>query len=209
MAERKTVTDDRGSESDIPRRGPRRVPWTRLALVGLLATASFGSALAQPSSSEEVVWNRLFRMPDGRVFVTDGAMMLDESIAMPQPVPSLELPASTGDTMQQRMTIDRPDEFTLRQLQPGSRPNTYEAPNGTLLAAKYVELLRDTVPGASLRIGNDLDGVVIVHDGAAVGLVMPVSRGVVDDHHAVEIVAYPQRCAGHRIPQQLDVLRRE
>lgn len=168
---------DRRSTIGTERHDPRRLPWTRLALIGVLAAVSFGSASAQPSASDEVVWNRMFRMPDGRVFVTDGAMMLDESIAKPRELPSLELPASTGDTMQQRMAIDRPDEFTLRQLQPGSRPNTYEAPSGTLLAAKYVLLLREAVPAASLRIGSDLDGVLIVHDGVAIGLVMPISRG--------------------------------
>lgn len=168
---------DRGSTRDTRCRNPRRFSWTRHAPIGLLAAAAFGSALAQPSSSEEIVWNRTFRMPDGRMFVTDGAMMLDESLAKPRETPDVELPPSTGETMQRRMAIERPGEFTLRQLEPGSRPNTYEAPNGTLLAAKYVLLLRDAVPAASLRIGNDLDGVLIVHDGAAVGLVMPISRG--------------------------------
>jgi hypothetical protein len=119
----------------------------------------------------------MFRLTDGRLFVTDGAMMLDASLAKPRELPGIELPASTGQVMERHMAAELPDEFALRQFQPGTRPNTYQAPSGVTLAGKYMELLRRVAPGASLRMNGDLEPVIIVEDGKAIGLVMAVARG--------------------------------
>jgi hypothetical protein len=148
-------------------REPRRVGWLRLALIGTLAVLQ---------ETSEIVWNRMFRVPDGRTFVTDGAIMLDAELAgLPEP-PSTELPASTGEVMARYMAAERANEIELDDLERGAAPQTYEAPNGLPFAAKYVEYLREVVPDALLRVGGDLEPVVIVDDGEAVGLVMAMAR---------------------------------
>lgn len=155
---------------------PRPVTWMRIALIGVLASLWFGLAVAQEGSSDEVAWNRMFRLPDGRLFVTDGAITLDAELAKPRVLPGTELPSSTGEVMGRYMAADRPNEIDLDDLERGAHAQTYEAPNGLPFAAKYVEFLQEAVPDASLRIGGDLEPVVIVVDGRAVGLIMAMAR---------------------------------
>jgi hypothetical protein len=131
---------------------------------------------AAPQESSEIAWNKMFRLSDARLFVTDGAITLDAELAKPRELPDTELPASTGQVMERYMAAELPDEFALRDLERGTRPETYEAPSGVTLAGKYVEFLRRVVPRASLRMKGDLEPVVILSDGKAVGLVMAVRR---------------------------------
>jgi hypothetical protein len=155
-------------------RDPRPVGLVWLALIGTLAALSFDAAVPQETSG--IVWNRMFRVPDGRVFVTDGAIMLDAELADLPELPGTELPASTGEVMARYMAAERTNEVELGDLERGAAPQTYEAPNGLPFAAKYVEFLLEVVPDAALRIGGDLEPVVIVDDGEAVGLVMAMAR---------------------------------
>jgi hypothetical protein len=132
--------------------------------------------VAQEGASDEIVWNRMFRIPDGRLFVTDGGFMLDAELAKPRVLPGTEMPASTGELMDRHMAAERLIEIELDDLKHGTQKQTYEAPNGLPFAAKYVEFLREAVPDASLRVGNDLEPVVIMADGKPVGLVMAKAR---------------------------------
>lgn len=156
-------------------RKPRRVGWVQLALIGTLAALSFDAAV--PQETLGIVWNRMFRVPDGRIFVTDGAIMLDAELADLPELPGTELPASTGEVMARYMAAERANEIELDDLERGAASQTYEAPNGLPFAAKYIEYLREVVPDALLRIGGDLEPVVIVDEGEAVGLVMAMARG--------------------------------
>lgn len=156
-------------------REPRQLRWAPVTLIGALAVLAFDAALPQEGASV-ITWDRMFRVPDGRLFVTDGALMLDAELADPPELPGTELPASTGEIMARYMAAERPDEVELDDLERGSEPQTYEAPNGLPFAAKYVEFLRAVVPDASFRIGGDLEPVVIVDDGEAVGLIMAIAR---------------------------------
>jgi hypothetical protein len=149
--------------------------WTQFVMIVLLVGVCCSAAA--PQESNEIAWNKMFRLSDARLFVTDGAMTLDAELAKPTELPRTELPASTGQVMERYMAADLPDEFALRDLERGTRPETYEAPNGVTLAAKYVEFLRRVVPRASLRMKGDLEPVVILSDGKAVGLVMAMARG--------------------------------
>jgi hypothetical protein len=146
----------------------------QLVLIGLLV--GMWCSAAAPQESNEIGWNRMFRLSDERLFVTDGAITLDAELAKPSVLPGTELPAATGQIMERYMAAELPDEFALRDLRRGARPETYEAPSGVTLAAKYVEFLRRVVPLASLRMKGDLEPVVISSDGKAVGLVMAMAR---------------------------------
>jgi len=152
----------------------RKARWAELALLALLAGFAGIAAVAQPDSTE-IGWDRMFRLPEGRVFVTDGAITLDAELAKLPALPSTELPTATGEVMQRYMAAELPDEFDLDDLERGSMPQTYQAPSGVTLAAKYVELLRKIAPDASLRMKGTLEPVVIVSDGRVVGLVMAIA----------------------------------
>ena len=145
-------------------------------LIGVLASLSCGLVVAQEGASDEIGWNKKFHLPDGRLFVTDGAFMLDAELAKPDKLPDLELPAQTGETMARFMDAKDLTEVELDDLERGTQDDTYEAPNGLPFAAKYVEFLQDAVPDASLRIGADQQPVVIIDGDKPVGLVMARAR---------------------------------
>ena len=147
-----------------------------IRLVLLVLMVGVWCSAAAPQGSNEIVWNKMFRLPDARLFVTDGAITFDAQLAKPRELPATELPASTGQIMERYMAAELPDEFALRDLERGTRPETYESPSGVTLAAKYVEFLRRVVPRASLRMKGDLEPVVILSDGKAVGLVMAMRK---------------------------------
>jgi hypothetical protein len=134
-----------------------------------------GSAVSQQDSTDSIAWSRLFSLEDGRIVVSDGALMLDVKFAnLPELPESGPYPASP--VLGQYMAAERPDEYELDDLEKGRKPQTYEAPSGLTIAAKYIEFLQDKVPDASLRMQGDLDPVIIVVDGQAIGLVMAMKR---------------------------------
>jgi hypothetical protein len=114
-------------------------------------------------------------LQDGRTLVTDGALALDAALAKP-PVPPSDLGPSPGGILERHLSADLPDEFRLAQLEPGQRPQTYVAPSGVVLSARYVDYLRRTLPERNLRLRmkGELDPVVLVLDGRPVGLLMPM-----------------------------------
>jgi hypothetical protein len=146
-----------------------------LALIGLIATFSFTSAGAQ-NAAGEVAWRNVFRLSDGRLFATDGAMMIDASIIDADERPSAEITPS-AQVIEGYLALNHPDEFTLRQLEAGSLPQSYRSPSGVYISAKYVDFLRGALPERTLRLRTNAarEPVVIVLDGVAVGVVMPLA----------------------------------
>lgn len=100
---------------DETARQPGRVGLVRLALIGMLDMLAFDSAVPQEGASA-IEWNRMFRLPDGRLFVSDGAITLDAELADLPELPSTELPSSAGDIMARYMAAARPDEIELDEL---------------------------------------------------------------------------------------------
>ena len=121
-------------------------------------------------------WTKTIRMTDGRTFVSDGAITIDAALAKPSELPKTELPEATAKLIERYMALSSADEVNLAGLSAGERPNTYRAPSGLVLNAKYVSFLRQVVPQAKLRMKGDLDPVVILSGGTAVGVVMPMKR---------------------------------
>jgi len=144
----------------------------RLALIGLLAACAASTAVAQ----EEVSWRNVFRLSDGRLFVTDGALMIDASFVDEGQRPSAEITPSM-QVIEGYLALKHPDEFTLQQLEVGSLPRSFRSPSGVFVGAKYVEFLRAAGPERSLRLrmNGAREPIVIVSDGVAVGVVMPLA----------------------------------
>jgi hypothetical protein len=117
-------------------------------------------------------WSRILRLADGRTLVTDGALIIDAAIARPASLPGNE--AGSADIIQRYLSATPPDEVALGDLSRGPRTHTYMGPGGVLFNADYIDYLRSILPGrARIRMGGDSPAVIVL-DGKAVGLIMPL-----------------------------------
>jgi hypothetical protein len=149
-----------------------------------IALAGSAGTLQQPPikpSSPSVVapptWSRQLQMPDGRTFVTDGGLSVDVKFAKPATLPSAVLPAQSGKILADRMTAPYDKEVGFGELKPGSFKNSFATPDGISLNGNYINFLREILPArkALLRTSGKRDPVVIVMDGQAVAIMMPLA----------------------------------
>jgi hypothetical protein len=153
----------------------------RTCLTLALAVAGAAGALCGASAADtETIptWTRLVQLADGRTLVTDGSLALDVALAKPAVLPTVVVSGTGAALLAGYLTAPLPDECSLAELKSGGRPGTYVAPNGVVLNATYVEYLRRTLPPARLRfrLKGDLDPMVILSNGNAVGVLMPMKR---------------------------------
>jgi len=162
-------------------------PRARDSLIAALMIALAGSAAAQTSpikpSSPSVVspptWSRVLHMPDGRTFVTDGGLSVDAKLAKPAALPTVVLPPETAKNLAGRLTATYDREIGLGDLRPGSFKNSFTTPDGIALNGNYVDFLRQIASPARtrLRTRGKTDPVVVVTDGQAVAIMMPLATG--------------------------------
>jgi hypothetical protein len=150
-------------------------------LIGLTAHAAVAqdrSASAAPTEGATVTWKRVVRLRGGRTFVSDGSFALEAALAKSAVLPSDVLPEATAKLVETYLAAELPDEFSLSQLTISPGVKKYVAPSGVVLNPIYVDYLRRTLPGSRFRfrMKSDLEPVVIVLDGKAVGLLMPMKR---------------------------------
>ncbi len=120
-------------------------------------------------------WQRSLRLGDGRLFVTDGAMAIDAAVARPATLPAEARMPAGASFIKRQLTARLPDEVGLSQLsRQGGGP--YSTPTGVHLSPGYIDFLRSAVPAARLRSSGARDPVVVVLDGRAVGVVMPLAQ---------------------------------
>jgi hypothetical protein len=150
--------------------------WTYFALICVASAFTAETAVSQVPSADGVTWSRMFVFTDGRTFVTDGAFMLDSSLVDAGEFADAELIAPHLATFEGYFAADLPDEFALSEHERDAQ--TFRAPSGVALSARYVDYLRATPRGPSLRLRmkGDFEPVVIVADCNAVGLLMPMKR---------------------------------
>ncbi len=159
----------------------------RHAVLALGLAAIAGGAAAQPAprprppiSSPAVVapptWWRALPMPDGRTFVTDGGMSIDVAVAKPAALPTEVLPPASGKTIAGLLEAPHTAEHGLGDLRPGTAANTFITPDGVVLNGNYITLLRQAMAPARtrLRTRGKTDAVVVVSDGRAVAVMMPI-----------------------------------
>jgi hypothetical protein len=154
------------------------------ALIGVLIALA-GSPAAQegrikPSSPAVVApptWSRVVPMPDGRTFVTDGGLSVDAKVAKPDTLPSTVLPAGSGKVLAGHFAAPYDKETGLSELQVGTFKNSFMTPDGIALNGNYVSFLRRILPPARtrLRTRGKTDPVVVVTDGQAVAIMMPLA----------------------------------
>ena len=155
-----------------------------LTLIGSLSCGAIGLTALQPPiklPSAEVVappqWSRVLKMPDGRTFVTDGGISIDAAIAKPATLPSVVLPPESGKNIADRMATPHDHEIALADLRRGGFKNSFATPDGIELNGNYVAFLRQTTPSAKMRLRTKgkRDAVVVVIDGQAVAIIMPLA----------------------------------
>ena len=155
-----------------------------LTLIGALVCATVGLAAQQPPiklPSAEVIappqWTRVLKMPDGRTFVTDGGISIDAAIAKPATLPSVVLPPESGKNIADRMSTPHDHEIAIGDLRRGGFKNSFATPDGIELNGNYVAFLRQTTASSKMRLRTKgkRDAVVVVVDGQAVAIMMPLA----------------------------------
>lgn len=144
---------------------------------GLGAQAPPRAPTSSPAVVEPPTWWRVLHMPDGRTFVTDGAMSIDAAVARPATLPAEALPPTTAKTIAGMLAAPHDQECRLGDLRPGASPNTFTTPDGVLLNGNYVTVLRQHAPAARtrLRTRGATAPVVVAIDGQPVGVMMPLA----------------------------------
>lgn len=139
---------------------------TTLPIVLVLAAAAF--------AGDAPVWTRWMKLSDGRTFVSDGAIALDAALAKPSALPKDEIP--NAKVVEDHLAARPSEEVRASELERNPDGRTYRTPSGVLLSAGYVAYLRSVAPPGTLRfrVGGDRKPIVIVSDGTAVGIVMPI-----------------------------------
>jgi len=153
------------------------------ALIGSFVAAIVGTSAGQtskpPLSSPSVVapptWWRAIPMPDGRTFVTDGGLSIDAALVKPATLPE-RLPPASATLLARHLATPHEKETALGDLQPGKSPNTFSTEDGVVLNGNYITLLRSVLaPGRTrLRTKGKTDPVVVMADGQAVAVMMPI-----------------------------------
>jgi hypothetical protein len=153
-----------------------RVVLLMLLMVALPLCAPAGQGGQQfppPGQTRDPQWNRVLKLPDGRILVTDGALALDAAIAKPASLPATVLPEQTGKRYADIMDAKHEDDFALSSLTSGER--MYLTPSGIGINTNYIDYLKRIVSGAiRFRMNKSLDPIVIVVGGKPAGVVMPM-----------------------------------
>ena len=128
-----------------------------------------------PGTPGDPVWQGIVRLGDGRAFVTDGGFAIDAAIARPATLPERELP---GKVLQDYFNAAHKDECHLSELTASATGKTYSTPTGIAVNATYVNYLRRILPARTVRLRTTSPSqpVIIIFDGKAVGVLMPVKQ---------------------------------
>ena len=146
-----------------------------LPVLVLLATP--WATRAQPASAKgdgAPVFTKRLQLADGRTFVSDGALAIDDGIAKVKNLS--ELTAVPGAVLDKFIQAPFTSESSGSDL--SSRGGNYTTPDGTLLAARYIDYLRQHTALRRLRfrVSGVRQPVILVLDGRAVGVLMPLAQ---------------------------------
>jgi hypothetical protein len=155
--------------------------WAVLAVMAaVLASTPLAAQMkpTAPGTAGDPAWQGIVKLTDGRTFVTDGGIALDAALAKPAALPERVLPPASAKTIERYLAAALKDECASADLKPNPNGRTYIAPSGLALSTTYVNFLRRVLPARTLRfrMGTELEPMVIVSDGKAVGVLMGVKR---------------------------------
>lgn len=148
---------------------------TALTLAAPVLLAQTRLKPTAPGTAGDPVWLAVARLSDGRTLVTDGGIAIEAALAKLASLPEKEF---SGKVIENYFGLPLKDEYRFSDFTPSANGRTYTTPNGIPLNATYLDYLRRTLPAASVRfrMGGELQPVVILVDGKAVGVLMPVRK---------------------------------
>jgi hypothetical protein len=128
-----------------------------------------------PGTPGDPAWQGTVRLTDGRPFVTDGGLAIDAALAKPAKLPDREIASKVLEGL---LNTTHKDECSFSDLTAAATGRTYTTPSGIALNATYINYLRRTLPTRSVRfrLTAPMQPVVIVENGKAVGVLMPVAQ---------------------------------
>jgi hypothetical protein len=137
--------------------------------------AADGGETRAADSVQVPEWNKKGTLPDGRVFVTDGAIAIDALIAHVDVLPTDSLSDVQADWLQSILKTPQPAEFGCEDLEYDADRQVWKGPN-VRLNPTYVTYLRATYPGDRLKFRSNKtkDPVLILVHGAVIGVLMPI-----------------------------------
>jgi hypothetical protein len=145
-----------------------------IGLIALPVSAQTPIKPTAPGTPGDPVWQGTLRMSDGRTFITDGGLAVDAALAKPTALPTRELPAKV---LEGHMNAPKNDECGFPDLTLAATGNTYMSPSGVALNATYINYLRRVAPrGSRFRMREPGQPVVLVADGKAIAVLMPVKQ---------------------------------
>jgi len=150
-----------------------------MTLVVVLATPAVWAQTRMtpttPGTAGDPQWQAVTRLTDGRIFVTDGGMAIDAAVAKVAKLPDKEYP---GKIIETYLAAPHQQEYGFGDLKAVAGGRTYDTPIGIPLNATYINYLRRILPVASarFRLSGELQPVVIIAGGSAVGVLMPVRK---------------------------------
>ena len=127
-----------------------------------------------PGTPGDPTWQGTVHMNDGRTFITDGGLAVDAALAKPSVLPTREVPAKV---LEDYIKAAHKNEYGFDDLTRAGNGTTYMSPSGIALNATYVNYLRRIAPrGARLRMTEGTQPIVVMADGKAVAVLMPVKQ---------------------------------
>jgi hypothetical protein len=143
------------------------------ASVGLMVVA-LGSAATLAQGSAALKFDKRLQVADGRTFVSDGALAIDDAIAKVKEMSSLTF--VPGGVLDKFIQAPFTREFSGSELT-SSGPH-YTLPDGTRLNARYVDYLRANTPlrRVRLRVSGLRAPVILFLDDRAIGVLMPMAQ---------------------------------
>jgi hypothetical protein len=148
---------------------------TVLTLAAQVLLAQTRMTPTAPGTKGDPAWQAVVRLSDGRTLVTDGGIAIEAAVAKLASLPEKEF---SGKIIENYFNLPLKDEYRFGDLTPLANGRTYTTPSGVPLNATYLDYLRRTLPAAAVRfrMGGELQPVVILVDGKAVGVLMPVRK---------------------------------
>jgi hypothetical protein len=124
-----------------------------------------------------VDWKISFRLEDGRIFITDRCILIDERYVLPAVLPP-DGSKRNYRRVREYLTLPGQERFSFREMKTTGWDN-FEAPDGMILNRKYIDFLLERIPDEQLhfltteKFGNP---VWFFRGDEAVGLLMPMTE---------------------------------
>ena len=91
-----------------------------------------------PGTPGDPAWQAVFRLSDGRTYVTDGGLAVDAALAKPAALPTREVP---GKVIEDYQKASHQNEYGFAELTLTLAGKSYTSPSGIALNATYIKLL--------------------------------------------------------------------